>query len=276
MHRALASLAALILAAAPALAQDSDPSSPDHSLLPGVTTTVTAGAWIPRLGGNSSLGGGTISVEDQLDLDDAEATLNLEVAFRKANGWQLQIGGFDFSTDTSGEFIGDGTFGSLHLTDGTPYWSGVDITSLSLDLSYDLGLTGTRPGDPAHLRIAPEFGLRFIDVKQRLSIIGGGSEREKAAWLSPYAGLGAELRFLTRGEVPLLDSFQIEVSGAIGPAIGGDGGYIWQVRGGVRAYFTPNIAGYLGYRLVELDTEDDDFEFDAGLQGLFIGASIRF
>ena len=47
-----------------------------------------------------------------------------------------------------------------------------------------------------------------------------------------------------------VDSFQIEVSGAAGPAIGGDGGYIWQVRGGVRAYFTPSFAGYLGYRLV--------------------------
>ena len=62
-----------------------------------------------------------------------------------------------------------------------------------------------------------------------------------------------------------------------GPAMGGDGGWAWQVRAGATLEIGGGISVMFGYRLLELDVEDEtDYEFDAGLQGLFIAGSIRF
>jgi len=32
----------------------------------------------------------------------------------------------------------------------------------------------------------------------------------------------------------------------------------------------------IGYRLIELDVENDDYSMDGGLQGLFLAGSFRF
>ncbi len=68
----------------------------------------------------------------------------------------------------------------------------------------------------------------------------------------------------------------IEAGGALGTAFGGDGGGSWQIRAGVTWELTSTAAVYCGFRLLELDVENDGFVFDSGLQGLFVAGVLQF
>ncbi len=51
---------------------------------------------------------------------------------------------------------------------------------------------------------------------------------------------------------------------------------IWSLRAAATVYVTDALGLQLGFRLVHVDAEDGDYELDAGLQGLFLGVSLRF
>src|SRR5262245_14557600 len=67
--------------------------------------TFTPGAWLPRLGGEATLGPAAgaeeLSIEDAFDLDSSEASFTADLALRKDDTWQLNLTGFDFSTSSS-------------------------------------------------------------------------------------------------------------------------------------------------------------------------------
>jgi hypothetical protein len=84
------------------------------------------------------------------------------------------------------------------------------------------------------------------------------------------------LRYAPEEGLIIGQALRLEAGGAIGPAFGGDGGYAWSIRGGVTLEVVENVGINFGYRLLELNVEDDDWEFDGGLQGLFLGGTIRF
>lgn len=259
------------------------PSSLDVSLL--------AGAWLPRVGGESSLGvgGSVIAVDTQLDLSDTEPTLNLELTFRKNQVWDLTFTGFSFSTLGSGNFVGTATFGSLTLNNGDPYVSTFEIKSASAELAYAFyrpyaegsayaeGIENRTWDDQyiADLRFAARFGMRYLDVDQSISSLGttasGGGE-----WLAVYVGLDVELDYRPEHEIPFLRLVQLQAGLAVGPALGGDGGFMWQVRGGLAIQFIEQAGIFVGYRLVEMNVEKDTYSFDGGLQGLYLAGSIRF
>jgi hypothetical protein len=84
------------------------------------------------------------------------------------------------------------------------------------------------------------------------------------------------MQFDTPPAFPVIQRVHLSGTYSFGPAIHGGTGTIWQVRGEMGLNFTPNAGLVFGYRLVELDLEDDDFEVDGGLQGLFIAGRVTF
>ena len=268
------------------------PQAPDLSAgaPPSLEVSFLAGVWLPRMVGTVALGGGEIQVNNEFELNKSEATLNLELAVRKNEFWELWFGGFDFSSSATGPFRGDGqSFGSLVLNNGTQYTSDFEMTSVATDLSVAVW----RPFADAHsreqgagnrtwngsyvadLRFCPQFGMRYIDVDHTVTT-AGGTQRAGGEWLAVYVGLLLEMDYRPRERTSWLTLLRIQGSFAAGPALGGDGGSMWQVRAGVTVQFTAALGFMFGYRLVELNVENGAYTLDGGLQGLFVAGSFRF
>src|SRR5262245_5413088 len=74
---------------------------------PGLEVTLVAGVWVPRLGGNSSLGAGApIDLATQLSLDSQEAVANVELSIRSRDRLTVTFSGFAFNTDSESTFHG--------------------------------------------------------------------------------------------------------------------------------------------------------------------------
>jgi len=283
--------------AAPALPDSQEPALATEIPLPGqpfrqhsLEVTLLPGVWLPRMVGTTALGGNPIRVNDEFDLNANEATPNVELTIRKDEIWDLWFGAFGFSTDVSAAFHGSTqTFGSLVLNDGDPYTASLDMTSVAIDLSVAVwrpyadghsrsmgGRNRTWDGHYiADLRFSPQFGMRYIDVDQSVTT-AGGTEDTGGEWLAVYAGLMLELNWRPQERIPGLALFQMQGSFAAGPALGGDGGVMWQVRAGLTVQMTEMFGVMFGYRLVELNADNGPYTINGGLQGLFLAGSLRF
>jgi hypothetical protein len=274
----------------PSLGQDGAPAQPEESMPPAETTPaleieVMGGAWFPRLRGNVALGpgAGSIDLKNQLSLDNSEVAIRGEVLARIHDRWQLRFTYSDFETDQRGTFSGVAEFGSLSLVDGDAFNSSVDLTAYALEFGYDFkhaideapGVTFSRN----HLYFTPVVGAAFTDVDHRVEQIGIGVEDRGGEWFWIYGGLEMNVRIEPETGVfslPFAKSLTIGAGATAGIPIDSDLGLIWQIRAGATIEILDNIGIEAGYRLLELDGEDGDYQFDAGLQGLFVGGVIRF
>ena len=240
---------------------------------------VNAGAWLPRLGGENS---DDILVEEEFDLDSSEAVLNIEFIMRKNDYWQLDISGFDFETSNSGEFTRNADFFGTELDFGDPYRADFEMTSAAVELAWwmweyrRIGEVRGRKTCRLDLRFAPLVGVRYLDIEQSLETPAAGRVELGGEWLAPFAGLDIQMRYDTLDTVPLVDMLEINGSMALGPVLGGDGGMFAHIRAGVTAHFNDTLAFTFGYRLLQVDVENEPYEFQGGLQGLFIGGTFRF
>lgn len=249
------------------------------------------GVYMPRLNGDASLGAGApdLDLSTRLYLDDREPTLNAELTFRKDEIWDLTFGGFAFSTDSTGVFSGSATWGGITLNDGDPFEASFDMTTVWAELALAVWrpfkegsprLHGkpnrTKDGRYAvDLRFSPSLAMRYLDVEQSLAA-GGVEETAGGEWLGVLLGLDVALAYRPDGKIPLLDTLGMHAGLAVGPALGGGGGYMWQVRAGLTIQFIEPVGVMVGYRLVEMNVENGDYMVSGGLQGLFIAASLRF
>lgn len=246
-----------------------------------------AGVWAARLGGevrhDTGAGGSQLVVETELNLDDLEATANLELMLRKGD-YALHLSGFGFSTSSRGAFdarpsgTGPQQFGSLTLTDGEQIRSDFDFTSAAVELQFfatDLQDMELLDDSDVTLLLAPTLSARWVHTEHSISTLTASDEVD-GEWLAFMVGVSMQTEWRPDIDSPWLDHITFDMSVAIGPAIGGMGGYIWQVRTGIHIGITPQFGVLFGYRLVELNLENDDYEIEAGLQGLFLAGSVRF
>jgi hypothetical protein len=196
----------------------------------------------------------------------------------------LHLSGFDFSTSSRSTFdarpegVGPQQFGSLSLSDDDPFRADFDFSSAAVELQFlRLGMGDPQPVDEpgASMSVVPTLAARWVGVEQSISSLGA-SEQADGAWLGVLVGVSMQTIWRPEMDQPIIDSVTFGVAAAIGPALGGDGGFMWQVRTGIHVAITPQFGVEFGYRLVELDVEGDDLDIQAGLQGLFLGGSIRF
>ncbi|MHC4909274.1 MAG: hypothetical protein ACYTF9_06100 [Planctomycetota bacterium] len=239
--------------------------------------TFKAGVWFPRLGGLSSLGTGAPELDFDLDLSlrDAEPTPNFEVIYVRRDGWKMHLDVFQYEGTDTVDFVGSSSFGSVSLQTGDTVKSDVSISSLGAELHLP-SIMRYEDDPDVDFRISPILGLRVAHTRQVVEEVGVAREEYKVDAPAPMFGASLDLAWKVNEQLPLLHRVDIAAGTSFGPALSGDGGSMWHVRADITLSFTANVGLLFGYRLLELDLEDGDYMWDAGLQGLFVGAMLRF
>jgi len=238
---------------------------------------VATGAWLIRLRGNSSFGGSQeLSLDDQLGMDDREATFRGEFRVGR-DDWGVWIMGADFDTSSSGSFDTAGSWDGAGFSVGDPFRSSFDMMNIAVEGQWNpLDLIGeANTHIPMFLTVGPHLGILYSDIKQHLSFNNTASE-EQGEFTSLYAGGQAIIRMDTMDRLPWLQKIEFRAGGGFGAALGHDGGTMFHARADMRFYFMKNFAVLFGYRLLELNVEKGDWKPSPSLQGLFVGASIEF
>ena len=239
---------------------------------------VRVGAWIPRLEGQVGLDAAepTIRLGADLDLDGIETSLNGEFELRRPDRWRLLVSGFDFSATDRGTAGRTLPFGSLDLAPSDAYVTTLDFTSVATEVSW----TARAPYDRAagtNLHIDPLVGVRLIDIDHRLTDVAAGTtDTGRGEWGVLYGGLEVNAEWHPADQLGALRSLRLDGRVAVGVAVGGDGGEALQIGAGIAVDLSAPLHLYFGYRLLELDVKHGGYEFDAGLQGLFLAGAIDF
>lgn len=282
--------AGMILTSLPRFAH-AQPAAPDLSPQASAKFEfdLAAGVLAPRLGGTVRIGpqatSDELTLENDLDLDSTSIAPNIEMMIRKNQQWELSFSGFDFSTDNSGIFSGasSAAIDGLTLDPGDPFEASLEWTSVAVEFAfwpnkwnpYQRGVNGSL----VDLRFAFGGGIRHIDIDQRVSILTppGGTIETGGEWMVPFATLQLEMRYdMPQRVLFFFDAVQIDGKFAFGPALGGDGGGMAQVQAGLTFLFNENLAFTFAYRLIEVAVENDEYEIQGGLQGLFFAGTLRF
>ena len=269
------------------LEPEPDVSAMDQAPKPDWKVRLTAGAWMARLGTHAELdndAGIRLDLDRDLDLRDLQATFNAELDIRLNECFDLHLSGFSFSTDSSGTFEGVGAFGDVTLSNGDRFRSSFDMTSVNGEVRLALyrPLTGEklpRNSDQrrrAELRFGPLLGARYLDVDHTVEHVGVSRDRGSGQWLAIHGGAHFEIMFRPELDTPWFDRFSLDAAASAGPVLGGDGGFAWQVQTSFRVYFNDYASLLVGYRMVDMSAEDGSYEFEGGVQGLFVGGSVGF
>ena len=238
---------------------------------------IQIGAWAPRAGGTVTLGGAgtTMYVDTDLKLDDREWNPAVEVSLGYGSTLGFMLSGFEFSTDGEGQMPFAANYGSLQFSAGDRYRAELEIQSYALEAGWELWTPVHT--DHAHLGLAPIVGGRMLDAEFLMEDGDGTREVGDGTWFGLYGGFGFSLDWHPPGATGMAPrNVHFDAMGAIGPMIGGDGGWIWQVRAGVSVEVLPHIELGFGYRLIEPEAEDGSFDFDTGLQGLVFFGAVTF
>jgi hypothetical protein len=241
--------------------------------------TLTTGVYIPRFEGTVELGDTAlvrpILIETELGLSEHTATFNGELLISHAtNGWELFIGGFDVDADSAGTFAGVADFGPVELRPGDAFETDLEFTTFAVDLAPFRHMASE--SENGSLEFFPNIGVRYFEFDYTVREVGGGSVSTNERFGFVYAGGGFRLRYDLPDELPVLDTFEMTCVVDFGPALGGDGGWMWSVRGGMAFYVNDNVALHASYRLFEPSVNDSDLQFDAGAAGMFFGVTIAF
>jgi len=244
------------------------------------------GAWLPRLGGMVQYGpdsAGKISLEEGgFNLRDRETVYNGEITATYVDGWGIFLGAFDFSTATTGRIPSGGEFGFITIDPTESYSSSFEMASLAGEFQFELfhpvdEERSTAATGGTSMRLIGQLGLRYVSVEQTLQEVGAPiGEEVTADWLIPYAGLRLALEYWPRREWLPIHRAALDVSFGAGTAINDFGGLMWSIRAGLTIDVLTNAGFTIGYRLLELNLQDDSYTLDGGLQGLFISASLQF
>ncbi|MDP7005081.1 MAG: hypothetical protein QF718_02565 [Phycisphaerales bacterium] len=238
--------------------------------------TLRGGVWLPRLGGTVKDGGGEIDFETNVNLRDREVVPLIEFSLKPVTDLTTSFSFFDFSTDGSGSYVGNDTFGSMTLSNGDRWRGSTSIQSVGFEAAWDTWKP-YESSDNVTLSFAPVAGFRWFGIDSQLANITTSQEVvHKNSWTSLQGGLQMAFDWDTVDSIDFVDSVSIESQLLVGALLGDDGGSMWSVEAGISVAFSNKFSGYFGYRLQELSAEDGSYTFDAGLQGLYAGFQIRF
>ena len=237
------------------------------------------GVWLPRLTGSVQLGNTALATDldfdDDLDLRELEPTFTGDLFVHWKERWQAHVSGFHFSTSGGGIYQGFSDFGRVELRPGDPFESSFKMTSFEVDLAYAL----LRPyqGPVAELSISPLVAFRYVDVEHREEEVGVAQEDVGGTWPSILGGFDFDLSWRPPpAEDWFFSRLSMDFAVAVGPTITGDSGYMWQLRTAINVFFSERLAFTLGFRLLELYVQNEGYNLDGGLQGIFVAGTLRF
>ena len=148
-------------------------------------------------------------------------------------------------------------------------------TSAAFGLAYKASLKNTMVttgytyeiyGSP-HAIISVVGGLRYWKVDTRLTLGSGSPQRfsvnNSETWVDPI--VGADVKFRPSNSPVCLSGFL-----GVGGATGGSDSF-YDVSGHISYQLTNSMVASIGYRLFDVDYEDDSFIYDIKQQGWVIG-----
>lgn len=116
-------------------------------------------------------------------------------------------------------------------------------------------------------------GLRYASIRWKvdtgvsLPILGtrGRQLEDTKDWVDPFIG--------ARGKYALNERWSLVGFADIG-GFGAGSDLTWEVYGGAHWAFSPTVTGKFGYRYISIDYDKDDFAYDMGTGGFFVGLGI--
>lgn len=238
---------------------------------------LSGGVWIPRMLGDASFGGETLDLDGDLSLRDTEAAVPLALELRKpGTGWSARLDGVSWSLRDGGRFRQPASFGDLSFAAGDPFRSRIDFASAAVSVTRWAHRPYDGSGAPVHMRFAPLIGARLVEVDLELRDGAGAESRADARWAGPMGGVEMVIEFDRDEGWPLGEALEIRGMGAVGAALGGDGGVMAEVRGEAGVRLNDDLTVLFGFHLLHVSAEDGAFDFDGGLQGLFLGLEWTF
>jgi opacity protein-like surface antigen len=114
-------------------------------------------------------------------------------------------------------------------------------------------------------------GLRYTYLDSDLSfsqsplLPAGSSRSNNVSWTDGFVGV--------RGAYALTDKWSL-----VGYADVGTGGtkYSWQLIAGTNYNFSKSVVGKIGYRIISMNYESENFLYDVKTAGAFMGVGIKF
>jgi len=217
--------------------------------------------WSPDLSAHVRSGstGTTVDVKGDLGLRD-EAFGEARLAWRFGESWQhrLRLGYLPIRYSGSNRISQDIEFGGRTYTVNTVVDSRLEMDYWRLDYRYDF-LRG--PGG----RVGLQVGLLVFDVEASLSSAGVQTRATVQAPI-PALGLGIHLTAL-----PLVD-----VLGEINGMSLGQYGRVVDAELAVGVHVFPFVWILGGYRVVDIQGEQDDDKANVKISGPFLGVQGRF
>jgi hypothetical protein len=234
------------------------------------------GVWLPRLGGTITDGGGAVDFETNIDLRRKETIPVVEFKVKPVEDVVMSLSFFDFSVSGSGTYAGNDTYGAMVMASGNRWSASTEMQSVGFEAAWEVWQP-YKAKNGTTLSFAPVAGLRWFGVTTRLeNRTTSLAVEHQNSWIALQGGLEMDFRWEMDSVTSMIDSMGISAQGLAGSMFGGDGGSMWTAQAGVSLYFNSSTALFFGYRLQELNADDGNYTFDAGLQGLYLGGELRF
>jgi outer membrane protein len=205
--------------------------------------------------------GTLIDVEDDLNFDDSKG-VTAEVG--------LQLGSFRLSAGYLPlSFSGDASLNRDVVFDGQTFTANTQVSSdIDVDL-YDIGLTWyllNTDEMPVRVQLGPELAVKVADAEVSMTDRTIGIT-EEASGVAPIPTVGL------RGRVAFGDMFGIV--GRVGYISYSDNSFL---DAEVQVEFSPvpMVGIYAGYRLFDIDIDENDVLLDLRFSGPFAGVMVRF
>jgi opacity protein-like surface antigen len=249
IHLAIAACASAL--AAPAFAQATPVSD-------GWQFEATPYFWAAGMSGWGRVGSRTPTVK--LDPSFSDIWRNLD--FGAMGTFEARKDRWGILFDTM--YVKLGTSGTLPRGDSRTARLRVSQTILQLAGAYRVLDSQATPVDVL-------AGVRYTYLDSDLSFSGGpllpeGSSRSNnVSWTDGFVGL--------RGAYALTDKWSL-----IGYADVGTGGseYSWQLIAGANYSFSKSVVGKVGYRIISMKYESENFLYNMKTAGMYMGVGIKF
>ncbi len=108
-------------------------------------------------------------------------------------------------------------------------------------------------------------GMRYLDIDTDINFVFLGPRSSSQDFADPFIGLAWQ---------PRRDNWEYVVQADIGGGIDAD--FSWSVTLGGVYHFNDLLGVGFGYRLIDIDFEDDEFVFDGKMDGIQIGLLFTF
>ncbi len=260
----------------------------------GVQVSIDPNVWLARVRGNTTFGGPNFTVDDELGLNAYTAAINGEVSVEWGTFYEATLTGWYFSTSATTNATEAGAFGNATIALGDQLSNSFSASSVGGEFKATLWQPYADQQfpwgafSPNASNIADDGGYKAnlkFDVLAAVRWYGASltvddqTSATSGAWTlgatMPALGAGVSLDVDLHKRIPFVDSVSFEAYGAWGSNFI-NGQYFTSIKAAMTVNITPSVGVSFGYSLEDFKLNSNSANFDGGVQGLFLGATVKF